>query len=142
MGLAFASDWPVEALQQPPPPLSPPPACLLPLPPTTQLQPNAPPQAPRVAVIGAGIAGNAAALALAKKDVHCTVLDMGRAAGGRLATRHAEQAGLPLSFDHGAQQITAVGADFQRQVAEWQAAGVLAEWQGRHGTVLEGAFCE
>ena len=99
-------------------------------------------QPPRVAVIGGGIAGNAAALALvAKQRVHCTVFDMGRAAGGRVASRQSEHAGLPLSFDHGAQHITAVGPDFKRQLAEWQAAGVLAEWQGRHGEIRGARHC-
>ncbi len=41
----------------------------------------APPR--RVAVIGGGIAGNAAALALARKNIPCTLFDMGRGVGGR-----------------------------------------------------------
>lgn len=53
----------------------------------------------------------------------------------RVASRQMEQQGLALSFDHGAQQVTAIGADFQAQLAEWQAAGVAAEWRGRHGEI-------
>lgn len=94
----------------------------------------------RVAVIGGGIAGNAAALALARKNIPCTLFDMGRALGGRVASRQLEQQGQQLSFDHGAQQITAISADFKAQVAEWQAAGVVAEWRGRHGAI-EGGTC-
>ncbi|PRW57559.1 FAD NAD(P)-binding oxidoreductase family isoform 1 [Chlorella sorokiniana] len=94
----------------------------------------------RVAVIGGGIAGNAAALALARKNISCTLFDMGRSLGGRVASRQLEQQGQPLSFDHGAQQVTAIGADFQAQLAEWQAAGVVAEWRGRHGEIAGGAF--
>lgn len=52
-----------------------------------------------------------------------------------MASRQLEQQGQPLSFDHGAQQITAIGADFKAQLAEWQAAGVVAEWRGRHGEI-------
>lgn len=56
----------------------------------------------------------------------------------RVASRQLEQQGQQLSFDHGAQQVTAISADFKAQLAEWQAAGVVAEWRGRHGAI-EGA---
>lgn len=65
------------------------------------------------AVIGAGLAGLAAARTLAAAGVAVSVFDKGRAAGGRLATRRAEtEAGLRLGFDHGAQYLTAKGDAF------------------------------
>jgi len=57
---------------------------------------------PRVLVVGAGISGLAAATLLHMQGVKVTVLDKGRAPGGRVATRHT-----PLgTFDHGAQFVT------------------------------------
>ena len=44
----------------------------------------------RVAVVGAGIAGLAAARRLAAAGVEVTVFDKARRPGGRLATRRAE----------------------------------------------------
>ena len=97
----------------------------------------APPQLPpRVAVIGGGVAGLSAAQSLLRNSVAVTVIDMGgRGPGGRVASRQLElPAPLgPASFDHGAQFFTARSPDFRQQVADWQAAGIVQEWRGRHG---------
>lgn len=78
-----------------------------------------------------------AAQALAHHNVAVTLADMGgRGPGGRVASRTLEQ--QALAFDSGTQLITAIGPDFRKQVAEWQAAGVLAEWRGRHGQIVAG----
>ncbi len=78
------------------------------------------------AVIGAGIAGLAAARALAAHGP-VTVFDKGRGHGGRLAHRRTEHA----QFDHGAQYLTAHDAGFRAIVDGWCAAGVAAPWTGR-----------
>lgn len=65
-----------------------------------------------IAIIGAGLAGLSAARALAARGVPVRLFDKGRAPGGRLATRRAEQDGVKLQFDHGAQYLRAEGAGF------------------------------
>jgi predicted NAD/FAD-dependent oxidoreductase len=79
-------------------------------------------------IVGAGIAGLSCAVALARAGVRVTLLDKGRRAGGRVATRHVEG----QAFNHGAQFATARGAGFgallatlvsQQRAAVWTAAG-------------------
>ncbi|MBC8153087.1 MAG: FAD-dependent oxidoreductase [Bacteroidetes bacterium] len=79
---------------------------------------------PSVLILGAGLAGLMAARTLAARNVLVTVLDKGRGVGGRLATRRLATG----RADHGAQYFSAKTPDFQRQVAEWLAAGVAREW--------------
>jgi renalase len=75
-------------------------------------------------VIGAGMAGLTAARYLHEAGWAVTVLDKGRGVGGRLASRSVAGA----RFDHGAQYFSAKTPDFQKHVADWQAAGVAAAW--------------
>jgi renalase len=79
----------------------------------------------RTAIVGAGVAGLAAARILTAAGHEVTVLDKSRGVGGRMATRRAGG----LQFDHGAQYFTARGARFQAQVAEWTLDGRAAEWE-------------
>ena len=58
-----------------------------------------------VVVIGAGMSGIACARALQAAGIPVRVIDKGRGIGGRVATRRAEVAGTPVSFDHGAQYL-------------------------------------
>ncbi|MEO1236247.1 MAG: FAD-dependent oxidoreductase [Planctomycetota bacterium] len=81
-----------------------------------------------ILVVGAGLAGLAAARKLAASGRRVTVLDKGRRPGGRMSTR-VSRAGP--AFDHGAQYLTARSVTFQRQVAEWIDAGVAVRWDGR-----------
>lgn len=80
----------------------------------------------RCVVVGAGIAGLMAARALRDAGVDVTVLDKGRAVGGRLCTRASESA----RFDHGAQFFTARDPRFARHVRAWRDAGAVREWFG------------
>ena len=82
------------------------------------------PNAPRVAVIGAGIAGLACARALADHGLDVTVFEKSRGAGGRAATRRSDD----YAFDHGAQYFTARDARFKRYVDAWCADGHAAVW--------------
>lgn len=66
-----------------------------------------------VAIVGAGLAGLACAKTLAAHGIAARLFDKGRAPGGRLATRRAEVAGREVSFDHGAQYLTARGSPFR-----------------------------
>ncbi len=78
----------------------------------------------RVAIIGAGMAGLAAARLLREAGASCTVFDKSRGLGGRMATRRTGD----FSFDHGAQYFTARGPRFRALVEDWSAAGHAAPW--------------
>ncbi len=82
---------------------------------------------PRIAVVGAGLAGLTAADRLARAGASVTVIEKSRGPGGRAATRHAD----PWRFDHGMQYFTARSEPFRRQVAAWTDAGVVAPWRPR-----------
>lgn len=85
----------------------------------------------RAAVIGAGLAGAAAARALRAAGVEPVLFDKGRGPGGRLSTRRVETPGGEAAFDHGAQFVTAQTPAFQSFVDEAEAAGAAALWRGR-----------
>ncbi len=85
---------------------------------------------PRVAVVGAGVAGLACARTLSDHGLDVTVFDKGRRPGGRTSTRRQDG----FCFDHGAQYFTASDDRFRRHVAAWERQGVVAEWTG---TVVE-----
>jgi renalase len=75
-------------------------------------------------IVGAGISGLLAASELQGEGWDVTVLDKGRGAGGRMATRTIGAG----NFDHGAQFFTVRGERFANLVDDWLAAGVAAEW--------------
>lgn len=77
-----------------------------------------------LAIVGAGMAGLAAARRLHDAGMRCTVFEKSRGLGGRMATRRVNG----LQFDHGAQYFTARGQRFGAQVTEWCSAGVAASW--------------
>ena len=77
-----------------------------------------------IAIVGAGMAGLAAARTLVEAGQRVVVLDKSRELGGRMATRRVEG----LQFDHGAQYFTARGSEFRQQVAQWRAAGHVGPW--------------
>jgi len=85
------------------------------------------PEPPRVAVVGAGVAGLACARTLADHGIPVRVFDKARGPGGRAATRRSEHG----RFDHGAQYFTARDPHFARYVRSWQADGLVAPWLGR-----------
>jgi renalase len=78
----------------------------------------------RVLVLGAGCAGLVAALDLVAAGHEVTVVDKGRAVGGRLATRRVGDA----VFDHGAQFTTFKHDDVRDLVDRWERDGALASW--------------
>lgn len=83
-----------------------------------------------VAVIGAGMAGAAAAHRLFAAGLDVLIIDKSRGVGGRMATRRI---GEDLAFDHGAQYFTARDPRFAAQVETWIAAGVAAPWHAGPG---------
>lgn len=84
-----------------------------------------PPRRSDALVVGAGLAGLAAARGLAAAGFAVTVLEKSRGLGGRLATRRAD----PLVFDHGAPFVDApASGPFAEAVAAAVAAGSAAPW--------------
>lgn len=77
-----------------------------------------------VVVVGAGLAGLAAAGRLEQAGRRVVVVDKGRSVGGRLATRRMGGA----SLDHGAQFFTVRSNAFRHEVDGWLADGVVHEW--------------
>lgn len=79
----------------------------------------------RVAVIGAGLAGMAAARELAGGGAEVVVFEKARGPGGRMPTRRHETG----AFDHGAQYFTARSEAFRLQVEDWCRRGLAAPWE-------------
>lgn len=96
----------------------------------------------RVAVIGAGLAGAAAARALSARGFTPVLFDKGRGPGGRLSTRRADTEWGEIRFDHGAQFLTAEGDSFSRFLTEAQEQGAAAQWEGRVVSIDRGGNAE
>jgi renalase len=77
-----------------------------------------------VLVVGAGIAGVAAARALTSAGHQVVVLDRGRRIGGRMAVRTSD--GRPT--DTGASYFTASDPSFSAVVDDWQERGLARPW--------------
>lgn len=80
-----------------------------------------------VGVVGAGIAGLAAASRLTEAGARVTVVDKGRGPGGRTSSRRA----APYAFDHGAPYFEAHDAGLVARLEAWQAQGHVAHWGAR-----------
>ena len=85
----------------------------------------------RIAVIGAGLSGLAAARTLADQNHEVIVFEKSRGYGGRAATRRIAE--FSQQVDHGAQYFTARDPRFRRRVLSWAERGGVALWQGRIG---------
>ena len=88
----------------------------------------------RVGVIGAGLAGLAAARELLEDGCQVEVFDKGRGPGGRATSRRVG----PRSFDHGAQYFTARDPEFVSRVKGWLSEGWVARWDARLVTLPSG----
>lgn len=88
---------------------------------------------PQVLVIGAGASGSECTRTLEKAGVRVTLVDKGRQAGGRMASRtlRCELEGQPVEFefDHGAPAFSASRAPLAARLDEWNHWGALATWQ-------------
>ncbi len=90
----------------------------------------------RIAIVGAGVAGIAAAVRLQQHGLAVALFDKGRAAGGRVATRRRDGA----QFDHGAQFFTVRDASFAAAIEPLVADGSVQEWRGPFRTLAHGVF--
>ena len=88
------------------------------------MEPTMSTTSPQVLIIGAGMAGLAAANELRRHGATPLVLDKGRAVGGRMATRRIGDA----RYDHGAQHFSARSAAFRDEVTRWRESGLVHEW--------------
>jgi predicted NAD/FAD-dependent oxidoreductase len=82
---------------------------------------------PDVIVIGAGWAGLSAATELERAGYRVLVVEKGRGAGGRSATRRQGD----HHFDHGAQYFTARSEEFKQAVATWSERSLVQPWTPR-----------
>ncbi len=89
-----------------------------------------------IAIVGAGVAGLAAARALRERGCRVAVFDKGRSAGGRVATRRREA----WQFDHGAQFFTVRDARFAAALEPLREQGTIARWPGPFRTLERGEF--
>jgi photolyase PhrII len=88
----------------------------------------------RIGVIGAGLAGLAAARTVQDQGHQVTLFEKSRGPGGRASTRRHGEAG----YDHGAQYFTARDPAFRDTVSAWLEAGVIAPWPARMATFIDG----
>ncbi len=82
---------------------------------------------PKVAVVGAGLAGLSCARHLQQAGWRVVLFDKSRGLGGRMSTRR----GPDWQCDHGAQYFTARDPAFQAEVQRWCDAGVASPWEMR-----------
>lgn len=91
----------------------------------------------KIAVVGAGIAGLAAARLLQDRRHEVRVFERAPIPGGRCATRVVTAIDLPrglsgdVAFDHGAQYFTVRDDRFSEIAAEWERDRVIGKWTGR-----------
>jgi predicted NAD/FAD-dependent oxidoreductase len=82
----------------------------------------------KLCIVGAGMAGLACAEALSKAQMDVILFDKGRGPGGRMATRRLATALGEVSFDHGAQYLSASSPGFQSQLEVWSKQGLVVRW--------------
>lgn len=89
----------------------------------------------KVCVVGAGASGTLVASKLASSGKYVALLDMGRGAGGRSATRTTREG---FMFDHGCSFLKAhegLSPETYRTINSLREQGVLAPWHGRFGYI-------
>lgn len=90
---------------------------------------------PRIAVIGAGMAGATVSRLLRGQGIDVEVFDKSRGTGGRMATRYTDSA----AWDHGAQFFTARTPAFQDMINHYQRSGLVQEWSPKVVTLAAGS---
>lgn len=83
---------------------------------------------PRIAIIGAGMAGLACAHRLRQQGLSPVIFEKSRGIGGRLATRRTDSGD---AYDHGAQFVTARDPAFVDLLETLQRAAAAAAWSPR-----------
>ncbi|WP_431633861.1 NAD(P)/FAD-dependent oxidoreductase [Dyella sp. KULCS107] len=83
---------------------------------------------PRIAILGAGMAGLTCAHRLHQQGLSPVIFEKSRGVGGRLATRRTDSGD---AYDHGAQFVTARDPAFVDLLENLQEAGAAAAWSPR-----------
>ncbi|XZE22058.1 NAD(P)-binding protein [Pirellulaceae bacterium SH449] len=86
------------------------------------------PVSPKIAVIGAGMAGLMCSRVLEDHGLNVQIFDKSHGVSGRVSTRTLEKA---LKFDHGAQYFTCRDPRIAKFVESWLQRGVVKPWFGR-----------
>ena len=89
---------------------------------------------PRIAVIGAGISGLAAARLLTKNGMVCTVFEKSRGLGGRMATREIGE----VTFDHGVQYLRRRKSSFSEFMDRCLEEGHIQAWTEKYFVGVNG----
>ena len=90
----------------------------------------------KIAIIGAGISGLAAAREFVNRGYEVTVFEKSQGLGGRASTRRLPWANVDL----GVQYFTANDPLFKRDVARWLKRRQVAKWQFTPAVYADGAF--
>ncbi|MCU0712462.1 MAG: NAD(P)-binding protein [Pirellula sp.] len=93
------------------------------------------PISPRIAVIGAGMAGLMCSRVLVDHGLNVQLIDKSNGVSGRVATRTLEKA---LRFDHGAQYFTCRDPRVAKFVESWLQRGIVKPWFGKIVDLHEG----
>lgn len=82
----------------------------------------------KIAIVGSGLSGLAAADHLVNAGHKVELFDKARGPGGRMSTRRVDTGREEIGFDHGAQYFTARDAAFRSVVDRWEAEQVVRPW--------------
>lgn len=96
-------------------------------------------KSPRIACVGAGLAGLSCARTLTDHAINVTLFDKSRSVGGRTAYRRGDGG---WSCDHGAQYFTVRDRRLAKYAASWAEDGVIEEWGGRVIELKNGELIE
>lgn len=83
---------------------------------------------PHVVILGAGLSGLIAAQTLSHSGIKVSVVDKGRAPGGRLASRRIRCDDHTGTFDYGAQSFTIRAEEFKSMTDDWMDQGIIDAW--------------
>lgn len=89
---------------------------------------------PRIAIVGAGVAGAACAAGLLRAGFDVTVFEKSGGVGGRMATRRMRWTDVDgtvgsVEFDHGCPHFTATRPRFRAVVRKAEALGCVTRWR-------------
>lgn len=84
-----------------------------------------------IGIVGSGISGLSCAQRLSRLGRSVQILDKGRSAGGRMATRMATCSEGELQFDHGAPRFSVRSPSLARTIDTLNHEGAVAPWAAR-----------
>lgn len=88
-----------------------------------------------MAVVGAGLAGLSCARVLRRSGAYVEMFEQDRIIGGRMATARIGS----VSYDHGAQYLTARSAQFKAYLDELNATGYVSRWKPHSAAGIDGS---